>query len=155
MLETPESWDSLSRAEQLELIAMLPNASVPPDWPETESLPNVPAAYIRKNAFQQDCRLFQEDIQAGRYDKEWQRQAAEAMERRANGEFDDIKEKEFEEFWGQKQKVDHSARAGDSSNHSLTELVAGKCFEVGDIWRIHHVMGKGNDAVVVSKEAKV
>lgn len=37
-------------------------------------------------------------------DPEWQAQAAQAMEERAEGEFDAWKEKNFEEYWGQKAK---------------------------------------------------
>ena len=44
--------------------------------------------------------------------------AAQAMEDRANGDFDDWKEKNFEEFWGQKAKapVMTAYQAGTSTN---------------------------------------
>ncbi len=47
-------------------------------------------------------------------DPEWLAQAAQAMEERAEGEFDDWKEKNFEEYWGQKAKppATKGAKAG-------------------------------------------
>lgn len=59
--------------------------------------------------FRYGLRCFAEDLQNGRYDPEWIREADEAMQARARGEYDDYKERNFEEFWGQKQ--DPPARA--------------------------------------------
>lgn len=155
LLSSDRAWTSLERDQQLKLISMLPNASLP-DWPESEDLPNVPMEFLKTNrSMQADVRLFQEDLKEGRHEPSWQRSAAEAMEKRANGDFDDWKERNREEFWGQKQKTIKDARAGDSAKYSLEDLVAAGCFEVGDAWNMRRTMGHGKNSVVVEKEATV
>ncbi|MGI4802041.1 MAG: hypothetical protein ACRYG8_50030 [Janthinobacterium lividum] len=135
------------------LISMLPGAYVP-DLPDGESLPNIPKLFLKSNSsFQADVRLFQEDLAGGRYDPVWLKDAQEAMSKRARGHYDDWKEKNREEFWGQKQKIDWQALAGESSQHKLLTLVAAGCFEVGDIWRLRRSpRGMG---IVIEKEAMV
>ncbi|KAI9832538.1 MAG: hypothetical protein M1819_004328 [Sarea resinae] len=84
--------------------------------------------------FKTAVRMYQEDLQQGRLDPEWQKQAAEAMEERANGDFDDFKAQEMEEFWGQR-KLPPKSLAGLSSKIKLEVLVAEGVFEIGDIWK--------------------
>ena len=155
LLYNEKAWTSLEREQQLKLISMLPNASLL-GWSDSEELPNVPKEFLKTNrSMQADVRLFQEDLRAGRHEPSWQRSAAEAMEMRASGDFDDWKERNREEFWGQKQKTTWDAPAGDSARHSLGELVEAGCFEVGDMWRLRRGMGHGKTAVVVEREATV
>lgn len=88
-------------------------------------------------------------------DPEWQRQAAQAMEERAAGEFDDFKEREFEQYWGQKQKVEWNVLAGHASKVRLEELLREGLFHVGDVWRFDHTWGRGKDAIRVEKDCKI
>lgn len=74
------------------------------------------------------------DLECGRYDPEWLSQADEAMKERADGKFDKWKEKEFEQFWGQKQKLDWASYAGEASQVRLETLVANGVIHKGDIW---------------------
>ncbi|KAI9831968.1 MAG: hypothetical protein M1826_002696 [Phylliscum demangeonii] len=53
--------------------------------------------------FRNGLRCFVEDLQAGRFDPSWLKQAGAATEARARGEYDSFKAAEFEEFWGQRQ----------------------------------------------------
>lgn len=107
------------------------------------------------NVWRDAVRQFQVDLQAGRYDPEWLRQAAEAMEERAQGKFDKWKEEEFEEFWGQKQKLDYSVIAGESSRVKLDTLIQKGVVRKGDVWKYTRVFGRKNERVLVEKEAKV
>ena len=71
-------------------------------------------------------------------DPEWQRQAAQAMEDRVAGKFDEWKEKNFEEYWGQKSKppIVYQADVGEgkgSASIRLCQMVQGRMFQVGDI----------------------
>ena len=77
------------------------------------------------------------------------------MEERAAGKFDDWKEREFEEFWGQKQKVDWKALAGDASQVKLEEMLREGLFKVGDVWSFDHTFGKGEKGVKIQKDCKV
>ena len=79
-------------------------------------------------------RRLQEEIASGMLDPKWQADAAKAMEERAFGEFDAFKENQYEEFWGQKQKVPSDALAGKSATLTLCDLVLGGAFKVGDVW---------------------
>src|SRR5207249_773775 len=95
------------------------------------------------------------DLQNGRYDPEWQRQAHQAMKERANGKFDMFKEEQYEEFWGQKQKIDHGLIAGESSRVKLDTLVKHGVVQAGDVWKYSRTFGKGPERVLVEKEVRV
>ncbi|KAI9711270.1 MAG: hypothetical protein M1820_002257 [Bogoriella megaspora] len=102
LLTREDAWEPLSPDERAELTAMLPEGTEPrllgSDTP-AESMRH----YLRSNdSFKGDVALFKSCLGEGRLDPEWQAQAAEAMEMRAKGEFDEWKEREFEEYWGQK-----------------------------------------------------
>ena len=105
--------------------------------------------------FRNGIRLYQNDLAEGRYDPEWLRQAAEAMEQRAAGDFDDWKEREFEEFWGQKQRLDPNARAGQSGTIKLNRLVEAGLFKEGDVFSYMRVFGRGKGKFTVEKDVKV
>lgn len=135
---------------------MLPSFAQPdiPDLPSDIDLPNFLRQSLKSNSsFQADVRLFQEDLAAGRYEPQWLSDAAAAMEKRGQGYFDDWKEKNREEFWGQKQKVDWTALSGETAQWSLMDLANAGIFEVGDIWRLRR---QGRESgVVVEKEASL
>ncbi|KAL8969261.1 MAG: hypothetical protein Q9197_004431 [Variospora fuerteventurae] len=117
---------------------------------------SVPSSFWKHSSeFRLDCRNLQEDLRSGRMDPEWQRQAAQAMEERAAGKFDDFKEREFEEYWGQKQKVDYAVLAGQASRVKLEELLREGLFQVGDVWCFDYTWGRGANAVQVDKECKI
>lgn len=77
------------------------------------------------------------------------------MEERAAGKFDAWKEQEFEEFWGQKQKLDYSAIAGESAKLKLDVLLKNNYFKVGDEWSYSRVFGRGGEKVHVEKDGTV
>lgn len=103
-------------------------------------------------------RNFQYDLEAGRYKPQWQAQARQAVQDRAQGKFDDFKEREFEQFWGQKQKLNHGVVAGESSKVKLETLIQHEIVRVGDVWKYRRIFGTKNDPdrqTIVEKEAKV
>ena len=95
------------------------------------------------------------DLEAGRYDADWLEEAAQAMEERAAGDFDDFKEREFEEFWGQKQKLSHDVIAGDMTTLKLEVLVKAGIYKVGDVWSFSRTVGRGKKGVTVEKDVSV
>lgn len=105
--------------------------------------------------FRSAVRQYQLDLGAGRYDPTWLAEADAAMEERAQGKFDQWKEEQFEEFWGQKQKVDSKALAGQSSTVKLNRLIEADLCKVGDRWSYSRVFGQGKKKVLVEKEFKV
>ncbi|KAL5364799.1 Asx homology domain-containing protein [Aspergillus floccosus] len=161
LLARPEAWDCLEEAEKQEILNLLqedvhPNPHPPLDDPNAK-IPPLSQAFLRySNDWRDGVRQFQLDLQLGRYDPEWLRQAEEASQQRAAGEFDKFKEQEFEEFWGQKQKVDQRLAPGESSQVRLTTLVEKGVIQKGDIWRFSRVFTNGGkNKVLVEKEAKV
>ncbi|KAL1987163.1 hypothetical protein VTN96DRAFT_4769 [Rasamsonia emersonii] len=158
----PKAWTCLDESEKRELLSLLPahvhpNPDPDPDDPDAK-IPPLPQEFLRyDNNWRYGVRQFQVDLEAGRYDPEWLRQAAQAMKERAEGKFDKFKEEEFEQFWGQKQKLDYGVIAGESSKVKLETLIQHGVVRVGDVWKYSRVFGKKGDAerVFVEKEAKI
>ena len=117
---------------------------------------SIPQGFLKydldwRNALHQ----FQVDLEAGRYDPAWLAEAALAMEERAAGVFDSFKETEFEEFWGQKQKVKVHL-SGETASLKLADLIRASLFEVGDIWSYTRKIGKPkSERIQVEKECMV
>ena len=76
------------------------------------------------------------------------------MEERAAGEFDKYKDDQYEEFWGQKQKLAYDVVAGDMTNLKLSVLVKAGLYRVGDIWSFARVFGR-SERVLVEKDVAV
>lgn len=112
MLANPATWAHFDEDDKARIRKLIP-AHVPVD---SEGLPT--KEWLKYSPdWQQAVRLFQVDLKAGRMEPEWLAQAAQAMEERAEGKFDDWKEKNFEEYWGQKAKppVTKPAKVGGRS----------------------------------------
>lgn len=163
LFSNPKAWECLEEEEKRELLSLLPghihpNPDPDPDNPDAK-IPPLPERFLRyDNNWRAALRHFQNDLESGRYKPEWQRQARQAVRERAEGKFDDFKEREFEQFWGQKQKINHGVIAGESSKVKLETLVQHGMVQVGDVWKYSRVFGLKNSQsaqVVVEKEAKV
>ncbi|KAL9611259.1 MAG: hypothetical protein Q9167_004085 [Letrouitia subvulpina] len=121
----PEIWSQVSESDKDYIRSLLP------PFVELSDDGSIPESFWKYNTeFRSQCRYLQEDLRAGRMDPEWQRQAYQAMKERAEGKFDSWKEKEFEEFWGQKQKVARNALAGHASKVQLEELLNSGLFQI-------------------------
>lgn len=159
----PEAWTCLDEDEKQEILSLLPEHVHPiaerTGENETEAkIPPLPESFLRYSTHWRDAvRQFQTDLENGRYDPEWQRRAKEASRQRAEGRFDNFKEKEFEQFWGQKQRVAQGVSAGESSQVKLETLVHEGIIRVGDVWKFSHTFGKGRGKprIFIEKEAKV
>ncbi|KAJ5313651.1 FAD dependent oxidoreductase [Penicillium atrosanguineum] len=160
LLSKPEAWNLLDEDEKREILALLP-ADIHPDadLSLTDSeyrIPPLPQQFIRYSTnWREGLRVFQLDLENGRYDPQWLRQAENARRERENGDFDKFKEREFEEFWGQKQRMDMTAAAGEHGRIRLRELVAAGVIQLGDVWRFNFVFGRGENRLVIDKEARV
>ncbi|KAL8957895.1 MAG: hypothetical protein Q9183_005945 [Haloplaca sp. 2 TL-2023] len=146
----PRHWAEVSDADKDYIRSLIPpNIELNDDG-------SIPTEFWKYNSeFRLDCRNLQEDLRNGRMDPEWQRQAHQAMKERAAGKFDNWKEKEFEEFWGQKQKVDWKVLAGDASQVKLEDMLKAGLFKVGDVWSFDHAFGRGDKGVRIQKDCKI
>ncbi|KAF2016528.1 hypothetical protein BU24DRAFT_422876 [Aaosphaeria arxii CBS 175.79] len=106
MLLEPQAWDSLTPADKTELINLLPPTQANKDLlslieaGETD-IPRPKEFTISYDPFRSDIARFQNDLRNGRRTKKWQADADQAMIDRANGTFDEWKEREKELWWGQ------------------------------------------------------
>lgn len=83
--------------------------------------------------WQHGIRGFQEDVQEGRYDPAWLSQAIEASKTRNEGGFDDFKETQYEEYWGQKQLVPQTSLASLNGSVKIENLIQTDILRVGDV----------------------
>ena len=145
----PMSWECLDEEEKKEIISLLP-----PHLVLEEGRP--PLEFLNYSTDWQDgLRLFQVDLEAGHYDPEWLKQASQAMEDRAAGEFDSFKEKEFEEYWGQKSRLESHMLSGELSKARLEDLTSAGTFKVGDVWSYARAFGRGKTAILVERDVEV
>ncbi|KAA8643291.1 hypothetical protein EYZ11_002328 [Aspergillus tanneri] len=160
LLARPEAWDRLEESEKQEILSLLPEGTHPNPYPPPgdpdAKIPPLPESFLRySNHWRDGVRNFQLDLQSGRYDPDWLHQAEEAMTQRAAGNFDKFKEDEYEEFWGQKQKLDKTIIAGQSSRVKLQTLVEQGLVREGDVWKYSRAFSKGPGRILVEKEAKI
>ncbi|BCR88947.1 uncharacterized protein ACHE_50145S [Aspergillus chevalieri] len=159
MLANRKAWDVLEEHEKEEILDLLPEHIRPHPKPcedGTMKIPPIAESFLRyDNPWRDAVRQFQVDLENGRYDPEWIRQADIAVQERANGDFDDFKEREFEEFWGQKQRMDKSLAAGESSQIKLTTLVEHGVVRTGDVWKLSRGFNVPGGRVLIEKEAKI
>ncbi|KAJ5504883.1 hypothetical protein N7463_007757 [Penicillium fimorum] len=160
LLAQPDAWNCLEESDKREILALLPpdvhpEAQASSDDPDAK-IPPIPDSFIRySNNWRDGVRQFQLDLQNGRYDPEWLYQAQKAKEQRENGDFDDFKEREYEQFWGQKQKVIWNAAAGESARVKMGTLIDEGVIQLGDIWKFYYVYGRGPGRIIIEKEVRV
>lgn len=77
------------------------------------------------------------------------------MEERAAGKFDKYKDDQYEEFWGQKQKLAQNVLAGEMTNLKLGVLVKAGVYRVGDVWSFARAFGRSEKKVLVEKDVTV
>ena len=150
-LSNPKTYEHLTKEDWEDLREVLP-----PNVPVSSDGYSIPIDFFKYDAdFRRGIREFQEDLSTGRLDPGWQEAAGEAMEERARGDFDSYKENQFEEFWGQKQKLDSKAVAGESAKLKLDVMIQNGVFKEGDYFSYSRVAGRAKARVMVEKECKV
>ena len=150
-LSDPATYEGFTKEDWEDLRSILPE-----NVPVADDGYSIPFHWLRYDPdFRRGIREFQEDLGAGRLDPKWLAEAAEAMEERANGEFDAFKEKNYEEFWGQKQKLSREALAGESTTLKLEVMIEHGLFRVGDELVFSRAIGKGVDRKLFEKECSV
>ena len=156
MLKSERAWVSLSEDQQMKLVSLLPGGYDLLREREDREANILKNTLMSNSAFQSDVRMFQEDLAESRLQPAWLAKAKLAMEKRSRGEFDSWKEEETERFWGQKQRIDYSALAGESSKVKIEDLITSGCFQVDDRWLyIRKINKKGKGSILIEKEAKV
>ncbi|KAK4137625.1 hypothetical protein BT67DRAFT_438878 [Trichocladium antarcticum] len=99
ILLLPEAWDVLTQEEKQEILAKFPDDTHILDAGTPDARPNLVSLRNDDN-FRHDCARYCENLEAGRYDDEWLRQAWPAHEKHRRGDFDGFLRDEFEAEWG-------------------------------------------------------
>ena len=147
----PKTYENFTKSDWEDL-----RETLPPNIPLNTDGYSIPMTFFKYDPdFRRGIREFQEDLASGRLDPKWQADAAQAMEERARGQFDAYKENQFEAFWGQKQKLNHDALAGESTKIKLDLLIQNEIFKVGDYFSYSRVFGRGKNGVLIEKDCKV
>ena len=150
-LSDPKTYENFTKSDWDDLRECLP-----PNVPLSSDGYSIPIDFFKYDAdFRRGIREFQEDLSTGRLDPGWQAAAAGAMEERARGDFDAHKENQFEEFWGQKQKLDRLAVAGESAKLKLDVMIQNGIFQAGDFLSYSRAMRTVNGKLLVEKECEV
>ena len=146
----PKTFEDFTAEDWNDIAAILPD-----DVPRNDD-GSIPLEFFKYNPdFRRGIREFQEDLGMGRLEPAWQEAAAKAMEDRAQGKFDTYKENQFEEFWGQKQKLDHNALAGESARLKLEVLIQNGIFKEGDIFSYCRTTGRAKNKTLLEKDCRV
>lgn len=149
LLANPDTWSHFTK-EDLEEIG----AKFPEHVPRNED-GSILTHWLRyDNDWRNGVRQWQEDLGAGRLDPEWQKQAAAAVAERAAGDLDKYKEDEFEEFWGQKQKMPRKPPS-DSAALKLADLITANLFRKGDYWVYSKSRFQGKNRIEIVKNCKI
>lgn len=130
-----------------------PNDDDPDAISKPDPKPQINHSVWKNPIFKDALANWTNDLSMGKYEQEYIERGKKARERRMAGEFDDWKEKNFEEFWGQKQRLYHDAVAGESSKVKIEHLVKYHAFKIGDVFSMRRSFAGGlhirKDAVVI------
>ncbi|TDZ73148.1 hypothetical protein CTRI78_v001437 [Colletotrichum trifolii] len=93
------SWDSLTKPQRDEILALFPPGTRILDAGTENARPDFDVL-LNDDNFRHDCATYSDNISQGKHDPEWLEQAWAARERRRMGDFDDFIAQKFEEEWG-------------------------------------------------------
>lgn len=151
---TADTWTLLSPEEQRECLSLLPDVDKIRTNDGLETL--VPDFFTNNPCLHDSLRDFQERLAAGLLTPLHIKKLNDASRDRAEGKADTFKDEQFERFWGEKQRLDHSVTAGETSSLKLATMITNGIFQVGDTFRYARTFGLGRGKarrkVVVEKE---
>ncbi|KAI5849589.1 Asx homology domain-containing protein [Morchella snyderi] len=164
------AWDKISDEDKKYLMKHLPECDKVYEVSEDVTDPTPPKAQL-VDGFWNNSQLIarinqvEYDLGEGKYTAKTQKIVEEARKLAQSTEFDTFKENKFEAFWGQKQRVDYNAVAGDTTNVKLETLAKHSALRVGDVFSLRRSFqtatggsskkGKKAASILVEKDAKL
>ncbi|RVD83295.1 uncharacterized protein DFL_007690 [Arthrobotrys flagrans] len=143
MIFNENTWGLFTEEEKTELLSLLHPIDTEITFPDQDPAlppPRIPTPELFQNlnndAFRTAFAELQEDLETGSYEPAYVRKAEEALRLRLGpmaDRVDDVKNNEFEEYWGQKQVV-FFGDAGLSAGITLYELCQQKMLRPGDVF---------------------
>ncbi|KAK6529579.1 hypothetical protein TWF281_008750 [Arthrobotrys megalospora] len=143
MIFNENTWGLFTEEEKTELRSLLHPIDTEITFPDQDPdgpPPRIPTPELFQNlnndAFRTAFAELQDDLATGSYEPAYIKKAEEALRLRLGpmaDRVDDMKNREFEEYWGQKQAV-FSGDAGLSAGVTLYELCQQKALRPGDMF---------------------
>ncbi|KAK6344214.1 hypothetical protein TWF696_007856 [Orbilia brochopaga] len=160
MIFNEATWSLFTEEEKTELLSLLhpiDTEVTDVDHDPADPPPRIPTPELFRNlnndAFRSAFAELQDDLAIGSYEPTYVKKADEALRQRLGpmaDKVDDVKNKEFEEFWGQKQAVFYGD-AGGATNVTLYELCQRKIFRPGDIFEYKRTFSGNKGGITVEK----
>ncbi len=111
VLRRDDAWILLPQEVREELYSLLPE----PQEGEPSHDPDIhPLNTVYKSEIEEEVRRFKEDLTEGREQKKWRDEAMQASKDRLDGNFDDWKEMQREEYWGKREAENVTAEVNGS-----------------------------------------
>lgn len=152
LLKDEEAWTSLDNAAQEKIISMLPPSRLADLVTTIDGKQQLNQAVLMTNSsWNYFIGCVRDDISLGRNKPGWLQDANTAYLERQVGNYDTWKEKEYEEFWGVKQKLAAGVIAGSSASLKWDDLVERGCFKAGDVFQYSRRL----NGVLVQKDVEV
>lgn len=164
------AWDKISDEDKDYLMKHLPECDKVYEASEDVTDPTPSKAQL-VDGFWNNSQLIarinqvEYDISEAKYTAKTQKIVEEARKLAQSAEFEAFKENKFEAFWGQKQRVDYNAVAGDTTNVKLETLAKHSALRVGDVFSLRRSFqtategtskkGKKAASILVEKDAKL
>ncbi|KAK6354110.1 hypothetical protein TWF730_008528 [Orbilia blumenaviensis] len=143
MIFNENTWGLFTEEEKLELLSLLHPIDTEITFPDQDPAlppPRIPTPELFQNlnndAFRSAFAELQDDLATGSYEPAYIKKAEEALRLRIGPmaeKVDDMKNKEFEEYWGQKQAV-FFGDAGLSAGVTLYELCQQRMLKPCDVF---------------------
>lgn len=149
-----EGWAKLSDDARAEIVSKIPNTLRHEMMIGDDGQPRPNLKFLEKNStFKSFINQALNDVVNGLNEPNWLAQAYNAHCKRSYGKFDDFKDKNYEEFWGVKQRLASNAIAGTSAHHNLGEMIDREVVKPGDVFKYSRSFR--NRSMVIKKEAEV
>lgn len=153
LLKDDQAWTLLDKNAQEKIISMLPDAR------RTEFVTTIQdgthilnqSALMNNSSWNYFIGCFRDDIELGRNKPAWLQDANTAYMERQVGKYDSWKEKEYEEFWGTRQKLAAGVIAGSSASLKWDDLVERGSFKPGDVFQYNRRVS----GILVKKDVEV
>ncbi|KAJ6259735.1 hypothetical protein Dda_5373 [Drechslerella dactyloides] len=164
MIFNENTWGLFTDEEKTELLSLLhpiDTEITDPDHDPANPPPRIPTPTLFQNlnndAFRSAFAELQDDLATGSYEPSYIKRAEEALRQRLGpmaDKVDDLKNKEFEEWWGQKQAVFYGD-AGAATNITLYELCRHKIFRPGDMFEYKRTFAGSKGSITVEKVCRL
>lgn len=152
LLKDDQAWTSLDTKTQEKIVSMLPEHRREDLVTTVDGKHQLDQQLLMSNSsWNYSIGCVRDDIAMGRNKPGWLQDANTAYLEREVGKYDTWKEKEYEEFWGVKQKLAAGVIAGSSASLKWEDLIERGSFKPGDVFQYSRRV----NGVLVKKDVEV